>query len=346
MADHRNGLRGRRLGSAAATLALATGTMWLAARAAPQGEGGAAADARFADLQPPQPAIALRPERVTARVGGELDCAECHARVVDEWARSAHGVAWLDEVYHEELDGRRKPESCWSCHAPQPLHGADGLAKRPQTRDGDRTHGVDCAACHLAPDGAWLGARGTETEAHATRASETLAAGSNALCATCHRTNIGPVVGVARDFEQAGMAERELSCVGCHFALVEAENGGGQVRSHALQTPRDPRFLALAFEPSLERRGGALVVRIENRAGHRVPGLIGREITFEARAVDAGGETVATAELALDARRFLPVDGERELVLEADAAAVHLTAQHLDPRALAAVPFLDVRLEP
>jgi hypothetical protein len=174
------------------------------------------------------------------------------------------------------------------------------------------------------------------------------APGSNALCAACHSTNIGPVVGIAKDFEASRQSERGRSCVGCHMHAVERRWAEGESvplrtgRSHALQTPRDPSFLRRAFELSLS---GAKVV-IENRAGHRVPGLIGREIRFEAEALDAGGAVLCRGQLALDARSYLPVDGRLEIALDRAGAAVRVVGRHLDPRAEEPVPFLDERLVP
>src|SRR5262249_44287794 len=143
-----------------------------------------------------------------------------------------------------------------------------------------------------------LGPREMSTNAHASKKSEAfVGGGSNALCIGCHRVNIGPVVGVAKDFEQAHLAEQGKSCVGCHTAPVEqafanappgASNGDAadppkrQGRSHALQTPRDPTFLARAFEITARSAGGKTIVTLKNAAGHRVPGLIGKKIEFSA----------------------------------------------------------------
>jgi hypothetical protein len=88
-------------------------------------------------------------------------------------------------------------------------------------------------------------------------------------------------VGIAKDFEQAKMAERDRSCVGCHTHRVEmkfaARHGGEDPparkgRSHAIQTPRDPGFLRRAFDLSLTVDGGKSKVTVTNQAGHRVPG--------------------------------------------------------------------------
>ena len=158
-------------------------------------------------------------------------------------------MAWVDEIYREAIAGRKRPGLCHACHIPGPLL-LDGLARRPVARDADRHYGVSCEACHLGADGVVLGPRGTATDAHPTAASEYLREKSSELCATCHRTNIGPVIGIAKDFEKADMAARGRSCVGCHMAPVErawanapgdpADPGGAPVPKAYAELRRKP----------------------------------------------------------------------------------------------------------
>ena len=310
------------------------------------------------DLDVPAPTVALRPESVDL---AGYACAACHAEVAREWAQTAHAISWADELYRQAIGERKRPQLCHSCHVPQPLLAA-GLVKRARARDEDLHRGISCESCHAGPDGTMLGPRGAPTSAHPSAKSEhMLAPGSNALCATCHRTNIGPVVGIAKDFEAARMNERGRSCIGCHMAAVERRwanppddpDGVDEDvplrlgRSHLIQTPRDPTFLRRAFDVSLSTDGGRVRVVIANRAGHRVPGLQGREIRFEAQALDASGEVVARGEPVLDVRAYLPVDGSLEIPLEpvpAGSAEVRVIGLHVDPRAVAPTTFLDLRL--
>ena len=280
----------------------------------------------------------------------ELSCNECHADIVEEWAETQHALAWVDEIYQEEMGDHRRPETCHGCHAPVPLH--DGaLGGRPDARaegvEGveERHFGISCNSCHLAPDGAMLGPRGLSGgDAHASRASDTMTgAGSNQLCVTCHATNIGPVIGIAKDFVESKQEARGRTCVGCHLAEVEREDGT-TTRSHLLQTPRDPGFLRRAFEVSVAPRGSSTVVTITNVTGHRVPGLIGRDLVFEASLLDAAGGVVARLERKLNTRTYLPVDSAVELELAGSGPVVALTGVHYDPRLERDVPFLDERL--
>ncbi len=301
-------------------------------------------------LAQPRPAIALRPEILPGLEG--YSCASCHAEVAEEWARTAHGLSWVDEHYRAALQEKKRPELCFGCHAPEPLladASSGGLAPRADARDEGRELGISCETCHLGEGGVMLGPRGTTVEAHPSRTSEHMSApGTNALCSLCHSTNIGPVIGIAKDFASAGMAGRGLSCVGCHMAPIERSWAAGAPartgRSHALQTPRDPAFLRHAFGVEWTREGGKSRVVIRNQAGHRVPGIIGRAIRFKAELLDESGKALETAETTIDERVYLPVDGSREIPFQRGGASVHLVGLHTDPRAKEPVVFLDEQL--
>lgn len=296
-------------------------------------------------LQSPAPAIPLRPETLGGLQG--LSCASCHATVAEEWARTAHALAWVDEVYQAELRTKKRPELCHGCHAPEPLF-AGAWSARPAARETLREHGVSCESCHQDAGGAILGLRGIAVEAHASRVSDLMSApGSNQLCASCHSTNIGPVIGVAKD-ALPFLAARGLTCVGCHLAPVEQSFAEGAPvragRSHELQTPRDPAFLRRAFALRFTLAEAGAVLTIHNQAGHRVPGLIGRQITIEAELLDAAGARLDRQELQIDERAYLPLDGRRELRFARAGAAVRVRGRHTDPRRSEPVPFLDETL--
>ena len=291
------------------------------------------------ELATPAPAFALDPPTVVDLES--VACAECHRAVAEEWAATAHGLAWVDRVYQTKIAERKRPELCAGCHVPQPLLADGELVRRAKARDDasePRVHGITCQSCHAGPAGAVLGPRGEETEAHATLASPYMTpAKSSELCAVCHRTNIGPVVGIAKDFPGSRAEQAGGSCVGCHMAPVERAWADGEGvaprrgRSHAIQTPRDPAFLAQAFDLTYRVQEGSTTVVVANRAGHRVPGLIGREIRFRASARAAGAE-LASAELVIDTKAYLPVDGELEIQLDGAADEVRVVGEHIDPR--------------
>ncbi len=305
-------------------------------------------------LESPKPAVALKPPKLEKLEGDT--CGKCHADVVGEWVSTAHAIAWVDEVYREEIKDKTRPEGCYGCHAPKPILAA-GLAARAEVRADGRDVGISCEACHLGPDGAMLGATGAQTPAHTSAKSEHMSDKSSAMCAVCHSTNIGPVVGIAKDFVAAKLDEKGKSCVGCHMAVVErkpsdggaAPDGGGAARrgrSHEIQTPRDPTFLARAFEPSVRVDGGKTIVVLKNKAGHRIPGLIGRKIEFQVEVLGADGKPAGKGSLVLDAKNYLPVEKSSEISVAGTGKSVHVRGLHHDPRAEKPVDFLDVTLEP
>jgi hypothetical protein len=302
-------------------------------------------------LAKPDPKVNLTP--ATLPKYEEDKCVACHAEVALEWAGGAHAIAWVDEQYNKQLAEKKRPETCYGCHAPKPLFQGD-LAAKPVVREDARHLGITCESCHLGADGKVLGPRGTKTSAHVSEVSDVFVTGrSNALCISCHRFNVGPVIGVAKDFEAEKLAEAGFSCMGCHAAEVEmkfAKQGAGEDpplrkgKSHALQTPRDPTFLAAAFGLTLEEKDGASVVRIVNHAGHRVPGLVGRVLDFDARALDESGREVGHKTLTLDATSYLPVTGEVTIALGVPASSVHVVAKHVEARATDKVVFIDTTL--
>ncbi|MAB78738.1 MAG: hypothetical protein CMJ89_05225 [Planctomycetes bacterium] len=299
-------------------------------------------------LEPPSPEFAL-PTTTDAPV---VECAECHAEVSREWQESAHALAWRDEHYQESLKKRRQPELCHGCHIPEPLLALEKLPRKPRPRADRLEHGVSCESCHQGPQGEMLGPWGVQVDAHPSAVSPRMSgAGADALCAACHATNIGPVIGVAKDFLASGQAERGKSCVGCHMAPIERRWAEGEEvplrkgRSHALQTPRDPAFLRRAFALGLETDASGSSLVITNEAGHRVPGLIGREILFSATLLDGSGDVLVERELQIDSRSYLPVGGQRRIDFQRKGSSVRITGSHVDPRSPEPMTFLDQELD-
>ncbi len=327
------------------------------------------APAGFEDLAAPQPAD----ERGIALDGtSRITCSECHADIVAEWATTLHARAWVDEAFREELADVRRQESCHNCHIPEPLHlavGADGaLPQKPKPRDAtphdaplpdvDAHFGVSCETCHRGPEGTILGPYGAKSAAHVSvKHASFLPESNSALCIACHATTVGPVIGIAKGFADVEPAANGLSCVGCHMAPVQrpaAEQAGKPAfparsgRSHALQTPRDPTFLARAFQITVERRADDVVVRVANACGHRVPGRLGRTFALEATLLDGDDQVLATARHTIESKRTLPADGAIEMTLHGAGAlvrgaVVHLVGVHESPALPDESRFLDRR---
>jgi hypothetical protein len=318
---------------------------------------------KLAPLHIPAPAPDGRPKMLE---GWEsMDCVECHKEIAQEWAGTLHALAWVDERYQEAIANKRRPQSCHGCHIPQPLNlrplGGKPRPRNPNAEVPEETlhTGISCISCHQGPEGEMLGpfADAEPTDAHASKQGAAFGEGTlaDAICINCHRTNVGPVIGIAKDFETTRQADKGLSCVGCHMsavdrpaALVPQEDGSllaSQVRrgrSHALQTPRDPDFLAGAFglEARLTATGAELL--ITNQAGHRVPGLKTRSMTFTVTLIDADGESTHL----IDSRSYLPVDGTIAIAIEAKTppTKLHVKATHLWAGVKGPVVFIDKSL--
>jgi hypothetical protein len=288
-------------------------------------------------LAAPRPAPDGRP--VENETWKELSCSSCHENVAREWARTTHATAWLDPRYQAELNDKRKPEACHNCHIPEPLSGFEPGTK-PAPRSGAPHSGVECSACHLGKEREILGPVGAATRAHASKQDVLFTqAGRSQLCLSCHATSVGPVIGIGKDFVETRQWEQGRSCVGCHMQALEREfvsDPAGHAklgdapyakrpgRSHELQSPRDPAFLARAFEISARREESGTRVAFKNACGPRVPGLIGREIEIEAELLDTGGKSLGKQSLVLDHRRFLGTDEEAVLVFAEAGARLRL----------------------
>jgi hypothetical protein len=282
-----------------------------------------------------------------------LTCAGCHLEVTEEWRRTTHALAWVDPHYQAELRKIRRKKGCTGCHAPAPLAGSQAKGS-PPTREEDPHLGVTCTTCHLGADGETiLGPAGHPTEAHPSARHEFFDpdAGS-ALCVSCHDVTIGPVIGVAKDWLRSGEADGGDSCVDCHMPKIrrpwanDPETGQPlevrRGRSHLIEGPRDPDFLrqALYLEAEFEEAGP--ILRVQNLTGHRVPGLVDRELTLEVRAFDEAGQELARTERTFDHRSYLPLDREVEVPLEAPRAArIEVRGRHRAPGIPKGVWFLE-----
>src|SRR5690606_7065510 len=82
--------------------------------------------------------------RSCARAGGAAaptaaECGRCHAEIHAEWQDSAHGEAFTDPAWQAALARTRRPELCWPCHAPEPVHRR--LGRMPAVRATHREEG-------------------------------------------------------------------------------------------------------------------------------------------------------------------------------------------------------------
>lgn len=232
-------------------------------------------------------------------------CGKCHTEIHTEWVDRAHAKAWTDPIYQEALKSKKRPELCYPCHIPTLV--LDRLGDKPGTRDDLRDEGVTCVSCHKKGD-TMHGPYGAKTDAHPSAKHPAFTeSGSTMLCASCHRTKIGPVLPLARDFEEAKLADQGKSCVGCHMPEVERHVAVSMVtgkpvgekrpgRRHEILGPNDPEFCGKAFKLGARLDGKDVVLTIENEAGHRVPGLTLRKFVFIVRCLDGNKKEIGAPE--------------------------------------------------
>ena len=275
------------------------------------------------------------------RVDDRMACAQCHRAVRDEWAKSAHARAFVDPLFVKAIESRAEPERCIPCHAPAAV--LDRLGQMPKARVEAREHGVDCRSCHVRGDTVH-GPDGAATSAHATEKDPTFtAAGSVALCTSCHDMRIADVLPLGREFERARDGDDDATCVSCHMepvrrATAEDPKTGALVgepragRSHALLGPSDPEFCASAFLFELVRTESAPELVLRCGAGHGVPGLA-RMRTFEVRIElrSKTGQALHEERTAFSGRNRLLVDEERRWRLPAlpGAVAIRVRVDHI-----------------
>ncbi len=241
----------------------------------------------------------------TANPDSAVTCGKCHTEIYGEWKDRAHAQAWTDPIYQDALKDKKRPELCYPCHIPTSV--LDRLGSKPSTRDDLREEGVTCVSCHKKEQ-AMHGPFGAKTDAHPSEKDPAFTEqGSTALCASCHSTKIGPVLPVAKDFEEAKLADKGKSCVGCHMAEIERHMAVSMVtgtptgekrkgRKHDILGPNDPEFCAKAFKLGARTDGKDIVLTIENEAGHRVPGLTLRKFVVVVRCLDGNKKEIGAAE--------------------------------------------------
>lgn len=226
-------------------------------------------------------------------------CGQCHKDQFREWQGHGHATAWTNPVYQQALKGKSKPESCHACHIPAAV--LERLGHRPQARARLRDEGVNCVACHRVGE-TMHGPFECKTDAHATEKNPAfVGGGSSSLCASCHATKIGPVLPVAKDFAESGLAEKGKTCAGCHmpeverplaFSLATGKPVGEprKSREHRILGPDDPEFVAKAFALTVQATAAEIRVTVRNEAGHRVPGLTLRKFVVRLRQLTADGK--------------------------------------------------------
>lgn len=270
-------------------------------------------------------------------------CGACHKAIHDEWKGRAHNNAWVDPLYRKWLEGRseKSQKSCARCHVPVSLLAEPG--KKPAMREDNLDEGITCVSCHKH-DGKIHGPFGAETDAHPSVKNELhTPQGSVQLCNSCHKTAPSPVLPIGKDYEKSYASKDRKTCVECHMPEVKraiandpktGEPSGPvrEGRSHGALGAGDAEFCASAFEVSAKKADGQLIISVENKAGHFVPGLYIRRFEFHVTQLDADGQELGKGTFAIAGKRKerLPVLSTREypFELQGGAAQVKIVVRH------------------
>ena len=239
------------------------------------------------------------------------DCQSCHVEIYKEWEIGKHAKSWTDPIYQSQIRRRRRPKQCHSCHIPESIVAT--APARPKVRTNDKNDGVHCRTCHVS-EGKVYGPFGAKTQAHASVKSDLYATSRVDLCVSCHATQVGPVMPVARDFLEAGLDKKGKTCMGCHMPEVERVIANDpktgkptgpkrKGRRHTLLGPSDKNFLATAFDFEIKKSDDSVKLSLLNRAGHRIPGLRLRSFAVKFEILDKDGKSLWSKEETIDASR-------------------------------------------
>lgn len=287
----------------------------------------------------------IRPSRPSAaRPAGDPDsaetCGQCHTEIYQEWKGRAHHQAWDKELYQAALKEKTRPQVCHACHIPGPVLAR--LGRKPGTRDNLHSEGVTCIACHKSDDKIH-GPYGSTTDAHPTEKNAAFTeAGATNLCYGCHALKIGPVLPLAKDHRDADFATKTgKHCTTCHMPEVERHMAVSMVtgkpvgeqrkgRRHTVLGPHDKEFCAKAFALAARTEDKAAVLAIENKAGHRLPGLTLREFVVTVQQTGADGAGLAEHTITIDSENGLKILETREFRFDlADGAkALSVSIDH------------------
>lgn len=188
-------------------------------------------------------------------------CGTCHPRVYAEWAASLHHGAWTNgNVRNATKDF--SIEECRCCHSPMPVL-ATGLEVRPRFRDFNRDDGVHCLSCHGRDDGVAAARDVPDAPCRPHRDERLLQA---EMCQPCHQ----PTHDAFTEYRQSLACAEDRRCADCHMPL----RADGSGRSHGPHGGMNAAFVQKAIRWSCRIDGGELVVRLQNRTGHKFPGEI------------------------------------------------------------------------
>ncbi len=189
-------------------------------------------------------------------------CRGCHQDIYDQWSKSKHSYAWIDEFYQPDyLRASKETEGftdifCGECHAPAAVRTRQLPPPDGSLFDETSKRGVFCDYCHTVkevvepvnvktisdPGDLKRGPRGDgEASYHEVEYSEIHT--DSAFCGACHNvvhpTSGAVVIDTYDDWKEGPYAREGIRCQDCHMtpgAGVEKNPGSsspmGEERDH------------------------------------------------------------------------------------------------------------------
>lgn len=232
-------------------------------------------------------------------------CGSCHQNHYNEWKRSTHRFAWLDQQFQAEIKKDNSPFLCLNCHIPlqnqqeELVHGLinDNIYTPKTTKNLNydkslQLEGITCAVCHVR-DEQIIGPTGTKKAPHSTKKdSEFL---SERLCISCHNASAIITEELVCSFETgdewvAYSKVNGKTCIDCHMVVTNREIvtgystresrfhtfSGSGIPKTSTHEPQALNGLSIKMNPSKNRLRTSELYRAEltlrnEYAGHKVP---------------------------------------------------------------------------
>jgi len=192
-------------------------------------------------------------------------CAECHPAIYDEWVQGLHSQADSDPERDQlEINAKFSVKDCNLCHAPRSTF--ENIGRTPAGRiDSPQwpvAQGVDCASCHLTPEGmassnpAHQGATRPDATAAPCRPIYREELTDVVHCKSCHNQHKTVDQWSRTRYAQPGAEFQD--CRSCHMPQADGPaTKGGTATSHFSHTTPG------SHTPAMLRRAITLAARIE-----------------------------------------------------------------------------------
>lgn len=254
----------------------------------------------------------------------EGKCKSCHPAIWREWEKSMHALAWVDEIYQAAAKTvKDRQKSCDPCHAPEPIL-LTGIGKMPKLRNTHRNSGVSCLVCHLDKNGTMHGPPASaETNFHANVTDPNYTSPTK-LCATCHGQESVPEHDQVSSFLESRYAKEKKSCATCHMPVVNRMQSTASYesikgRKHTWRGSRSVAQLKSAATVKIEFDGKKVIVILQNKTGHFLPGGTLRTILLDVTHITPDGTQQQKKQVLISAKTENRLKPDEKRTFEFDA---------------------------